>query len=429
MSWLYANGDRGQYPDSVYASYTDPIPAFEPLKRSHDADVCVVGGGLTGLSAALHAAKAGHQTILLDAQRIGWGASGRNGGQISGGLNWDQRRLEARIGNEAAKDIWRLCQEACTLTRGLIGRYAPECNYVPGHVSATSRDDEFADARSAASHLQDTYGAQLRVLDKASLSDLIGTEAYVGGVLDEGAGFCNPLALTMGVARACIDAGVKIYEGSEVNRIQGTKVKTVQGEVTARHIIHATNGYGTHLTPAVASRALPINNYIAATAPLGDNAPMSRPLAVSDTRFVVNYFHQTPDGRLVYGGGESYGRRFPKDIEQRVRKNLARVYPDQQSVPLPYHWGGTLAVTATRLPYLAEVSPNIFAAGGYSGHGLALSSLFGKLIIEAIGGRRDRFHRFANLPVPSLLGGRWLGSLATTAALAFGALQDRVRYG
>lgn len=429
MSWLHANGGRGLYPDSVYAAYTDPLPPFAPLKRHHDADVCVIGGGLTGLSAALHAAKAGHRVILLEAQRVGWGASGRAGGQINGGLNWDQRRLEAKVGTDAAKDLWTLCEEAGTLTRGLIGRYAPEADYVPGHVSVALREGEFARTKDAADHLRDTYGAQLRTLDNAALADLIGSEAYVGGVLDEGAGFCNPLAYTMGVARACIDAGVEVFEGSEVHRIRGSQVATAQGRVTARHIIHATNGYGTHLSGAMAARTLPINSFIAATEPLGDDAPMSRPLAVSDTRFVVNYFHQTTDGRLVYGGGENYARRFPKDIELRVRRNLTRVYPEKQSIPLPYHWGGTLAVTATRLPYLAQVSPNLFAAGGYSGHGLALSALFGKLMVEAIGGRRDRFDRFANLPVPRLLGGRLFGSLATTAALAFGALQDRLRYG
>lgn len=429
MSWLHANGERGLYPDTVYASYTDPLPAFAPLERGHEADVCVIGGGLTGLSAALHAAKAGHSVILLEAQRVGWGASGRNGGQIAGGLNWEQSELEDKVGRDDARALWSLCEEACSLTRSMIGRYAPEASYVPGHVRVALRDDEVAAIEGSVGHLQETYDAQLRMLDKSALADLIGTDAYAGGALDEGAGFCNPLALALGVARACLDAGVAIHEGSEVHAIKGTRVATAKGFVTARHIIHATNGYGTHLSPKVGGRLLPINNYIAATEPLGDAAPMSRPLAVSDTRFVVNYFHQTMDGRLVYGGGESYGRRFPRDIETRVRRNLARVYPDQQSVPLPYHWGGTLAITATRLPYLAQLSPNLFAAGGYSGHGLALSSLFGKLMVEAIGGRRDRFDKFANLPVPSLPGGRWLGSLATTAAMAISALRDRLRYG
>lgn len=428
MSWLTANSDRGAYPQTVYSANTKPTPPFPPLKGDADCDFCVVGGGITGLSAALHAAKAGHTVILLEANRIGWGASGRNGGQIGTGLNWDQRKLERTLGNETARAVWSLCQEASSLTRSLIGRYAPEAEYVPGLVNVSVTQDEAKEAREHATYLAYSYGAQSTSLDREPLSELIGTDAYVGGVLDEGSGFCNPLAYTLGLGRACAQAGVTIHEVTEALTIGDGRVTTAAGTITAKHILHATNGYGTHLTSGVANRALPINNYIAATEPLGEAAPMKRPLAVADSRFVVNYFHQTPDGRLVYGGGESYRKRFPRDIEGKVRANLGRVYPRHQSVPLPYHWGGTLAVTATRLPYLAEVSPNVFAAGGYSGHGLALSALFGKLVVEAMGGRRDRFDKIAELPVPSLPGGRWLGGLATTAAMALAAMRDRLQY-
>ncbi|UWQ22754.1 FAD-binding oxidoreductase [Jannaschia sp. W003] len=427
MSWLHANGERGEYPASFYASRARPLARLAPLREDTEADLCVVGAGLTGLSAALHAAQAGRRVVVLEAHRVGWGASGRNGGQIGWGLNWDQPRLERRLGHAAARRVWDLCAEAGDLTRALIAAHAPEAGYTPGLVHADLTAAEFAEAGDMAAYLRDHYGAVNAVLDRGALADLIGSEAYAGGVLHEDGGFCNPLAYVLGLARACVAAGVTIHEGSEVHAVGPHRVRTGAATVRAGAVLHATNGYSAHAVGRLARRALPINNYIAATEPLGDAAPMRRPLAVADGRFVVNYFHQTVDGTLVYGGGESYGRRFPRDIEGRVRSNLARVYPSLRDAPLPFHWGGTLAVTATRLPYLAEISPGLFAAGGYSGHGLALSALFGKLVAEALEGERERFRAMAALPVPALPGGRWIGGLAATAGLAAAALGDRIR--
>ena len=428
MSWLHANGDRGAYPATAYAPRVSRLAPFAPLRGRVEADLCVVGGGITGLSAALHAARDGRRVVLLEAQRVGWGASGRNGGQVGSGLNWDQRRLERRLGAEAARALWSLTEEAKALTRDLIATHAPEADYRPGIVQAALTPAEAAEGRDLAAWMAEAHGHPTETLDRDALAARIGTAAYAGGVLDATAGVCNPLAYALGLARACVEAGAAIHEGSEAHRIAPGHVATGQGAVRARAVLHATNGYGAHLTGGTAARVLPINNYVAATAPLGDRALMPAPLAVADGRFVVNYFHQTADGALIYGGGESYGRRFPRDIEGRVRANLARVYPALAAEPLPFHWGGTLAVTATRLPYLAELSPNLFAAGGYSGHGLALAGLFGKLVAEALAGRRDRFDRMAALPVPALPCGRWLGGLATTAGMAAAALRDRLTY-
>jgi gamma-glutamylputrescine oxidase len=223
------------------------------------------------------------------------------------------------------------------------------------------------------------YGTAYEVLDRDAMRARIGTAAYAGGVLDMSAGYCNPLAYVLGLARA-------------------------------------------------AERVLPINNYIAVTEPLAEppfRTEWGKP-AVADSRFVVNYFWQTRDGRLVYGGGESYGRRFPRDIRARVRRNLSRVYPHLRDVAFSHAWGGTLAVTATRLPLLAEPAPGRFVAGGYSGHGLALSALFGAVAVEAMRGERVRFDLLASLPVPALPGGRWIGGLAAQAGMVWGSVVDRV---
>ena len=424
-AWLHANGDRATYPATWYAEGLDLPPPRPPLDRDRTADLCVIGGGITGLSAALHAALAGREVVLLDAQRVGWGASGRNGGQIGTGLNWSQRKLTKHLGEPVARGLWALTEEAKALTRALIDAHAPEAGWSPGVVSAARTPREAAHAVQDARWMRDAYGTGREILDRDALRAAIGTAAYAGGVLDRTAGFCNPLAFALGLARACEAAGVHIHEGTEAHAI-GETVATPRGRVRAGAVLHATNGYAPHLTRAKAARVLPVNNYIAVTEPLGDRAPMPAPRAVADSRTVVNYWWQTRDGRLLYGGGESYGRRFPSDIEARVRANLARTYPALADVAFTHAWGGTLAVTATRLPFVAEVARGHYVAGGYSGHGLALSSLAGRAVARAVQGDDGDLRALGALPVPALPGGRWVGGIATNAGMALGALRDRL---
>ena len=427
MSWLHANGPLSQHPDSYYASLQSPMPLYEPLRGATTADVCVVGGGITGLSTALHAAQMGQDVIVLEAARFGWGASGRNGGQVGSGFNWDQRKLEKKLGVEMAAQLWTQVEEAKALTRELIEAHAPEADYQPGIVHAFSREQEVTGYGEHMAHMANRYGQSLDLWSKDEMAARLGTQVFAGGVVDMSAGFCNPLAYVAGLVRACEDAGVRLYERSEVHRLTSGLVQTGGGEVRAANVVHATNGLGPHLTGRVAARVLPINNFIAVTEPLGDAAPMTDPIAVADDRFVVNYFWQTRDGRLVYGGGESYGKRYPTDIATRVRQNLGRVYPELADVRFDHAWGGTLAVTATRLPYVADLGGGVFAAGGYSGHGLALSGLAGKVLAEAICGDRTRLGLLGNLPVPALPGGRMFGGLMATGGMMWAAAMDRLR--
>jgi gamma-glutamylputrescine oxidase len=427
MSWLHANGEDGRYPDTVWAEGARGLGPLAPLDGDARADLCVVGGGITGLSAALHAAQAGMDVILLEGQRVAWGASGRNGGQVGSGLNWGQRRLEARLGPEAARALWALTEEAKRLTRALIERHAPEAGYRGGVIQAALSGAEAAAYARDAEHLARAYGAAPEVLDAAEIARRTGSRAFAGGVLDRSAGFCNPLAYAFGLARACLAAGVRIHERTEATGVTPCHVTTKLGAVRAGAVVLAVNGYGGHLHRGLGARVLPINNYIAATEPLGTRAPMPRPVAVADSRFVVNYFWQDGAGRLIYGGGESYGRRYPRDIAGRVRRNLARVYPQLADVAFTHAWGGTLAVTATRLPLVTELEPKLWAAGGYSGHGLALSGLVGQVLAEAARGDRRRLRVLGQLPVPALPGGRWLGGAMTTAGMAWMAARDRFR--
>lgn len=430
MSWLHANGPLDQHPDSYYAAITPPLAPLPALRGRTEADLCIIGGGLTGLSAAYHAARAGLSVVLLEAARLGWGASGRNGGQVGSGFNWSPQKLAARLGADAARALWDEAQDAKSLVRGLIADHAPEAAYRPGVIHACLDTADLAKERAEADWLADTYGYVSTPLDQDALAARIGSTHYAGGVLDPGAGYCNPLALTLGLARAALTAGAQMHEGSEVTHIRPRadhwRVQTARGQVTARHILHATNGLGTHLTRASAARVLPINNYIAVSERL-DTPPMPDPVAVADSRFVVNYFWQTSDNRLVYGGGESYGKGYPRDIAAKVRANLARVYPALRDIRFEHAWGGTLAVTATRLPFIGQPQPGLFTCGGYSGHGLALAPHAGRAVVEAIQGDATRLTRLQSLPTPPLPGGALLGGALTTAAMAWYALRDRLR--
>jgi gamma-glutamylputrescine oxidase len=375
MNLLYANDTRGAYPDSWYAETVAPLAPFAPLHGEVRTDVCVVGGGYTGLSAALHLAEAGLSVVLLEAQRVGFGASGRNGGQLGSGQRQDQLTLEKMVGREAARRFWALGEDAKALVRDLVARHGIACHLKDGIAWAAESDRSVEDLHRYADHMDRHYDYRIEPLDRDAFGALCPSPAYRGGVLDMGAAHLHPLAFALGLARAAEKAGATIHEGSEVTAMEEgdtVSLRTDRGVVRADHAILACNGYLGGLAPQVGARVMPINNFVVATEPLGSRAAevLTRDVAVSDDRFVVNYFRLSHDGRLLFGGGESYGYRFPSDIRETVRKPLLRVFPHLADVPLTHAWGGTLAITMKRLPHLARLSDRVLTASGYSGHGV-----------------------------------------------------------
>jgi len=312
MNLLHANDRRGEYPPSWYAATVEPLARFAPLKGAARADVCVVGGGYSGLSAALHLAQAGLDVVLLEAQRVGFGASGRNGGQLGSGQRVEQTALERLVGEGDAAHLWRLAEEAKDLVKSLVARHGIDCHLEPGVAHACFSARETAAEHAYADHLAARYGyEQIEKLDAAGFAALCPSPAYRGGTLDMGAAHLHPLAYALGLAGAAEAAGVRIFEGAEVRDIRRgprLRVATDAGHVDADHLILACNGYLGGLDRRVAARVMPINNFIVATAPLGAVARrvLTRDVAVADTKFVVNYFRLSHDGRLLFGGGESY---------------------------------------------------------------------------------------------------------------------------
>nr|WP_274705686.1 FAD-binding oxidoreductase [Salipiger pentaromativorans] len=428
---LFSNDKRGFYPESWYAATASHLPAFPVLKGEIRADVCIVGAGFTGLSAALHLAEAGRDVVVLEAHRVGFGASGRNGGQLGSGQRQDQLSLEAMVGQDDARHLWDLGEEAKDLVRDLIARHGIDCDLRDGVAWCGSRAGEVAHLHDYAAHMGDAYGYEIETLDAEAFHALCPSPDYKGGVLDMGAGHLHPLRFAQGLARAAAAAGARIFERSLVLQVQEGGDCVVQGEsgkVRARQVIYAANGYLGRLQPKVARRVMPINNFIVATEPLGDRVRevLTRDVAVADSRHVVNYFRLSPDRRLLFGGGESYGYRFPKDIAATVRKPMLEIFPHLRGVRIDYAWGGTLAITMKRLPYLVRLAPNILSASGYSGHGVGTAVHAGRLLAEALRGQSDGFDAMAALPVPPFPGGPAFRSPLLTLAMTWYALRDRI---
>ena len=430
---LFRNDVRGRYPESYYSATANATTALPALAGSARCDVCVIGGGYTGLSAALHLAKSGIDVVLLEAHRLGWGASGRNGGQVGSGQRVGQEELESQFGMDRARALWELGQEANHLVRSLVEEYDIRCDLKSGVIYADHRKRYVPHSFAEADNLRNRYGYDLiSPLSREDIQDELGTDAYHGGVLDRGAAQLHPLNYALGLANAARLAGAVLYENSHVTDIrEGDRItiRTDQGEVLARQVVIACNGYLDGLDNRITTRVMPINNFIVATEPLGDD--LARELirndyAVADSKFVVSYYRLSPDKRLLFGGGESYGYRFPRDIPRLVRKYMEAIYPRMREVRIDYAWGGTLAITMNRLPFLARLSDNVFTAGGYSGHGVALATLSGKLMAEAISGQPGRFELMAGLPSPRFPGGTRFRQPLLALAMSYYALRDRL---
>jgi gamma-glutamylputrescine oxidase len=429
---LTANDRPGAYPESWYAATVEAPPERPALSGETRADVCVVGAGYTGLSAALHLAERGLDVVVLEASRAGFGASGRNGGQLGSGQRVGQRDLERLMGREAARQLWDLGEDAKALVRDLVAEHGIDCHLRPGVAHLGYTDAERAEIHEDAHHLASEYGyARIELLDADAGHALCPSPRYRGGALDHGAAHLHPLAFALGLARAAEAAGARIFERSRaVELIEGPEpaVRTAAGLVRADHVILAGNGYLGGLAPRVAARVMPINNFVVATERLGPRAAevLTRDVAVADTKFVVNYFRLSHDGRLLFGGGESYGYRFPADIAGLVRRPMLEVFPHLDDVRITHAWGGTLAITMRRLPYLARVAPRVLSASGYSGHGVGLATLSGKLMAEAVAGRAEGFEAMAAIPTRPFPGGTALRSPLLVLAMSWYAMRDRL---
>ena len=432
MDILDINGQPGAYPPSQYAASMDLPPALPALAGDTDTEICIVGAGYAGLSAALHLAQAGRQVVLIDAQRVGWGASGRNGGQVGTGQRLDQRNLEKRLGPAHARALWDIAEGAKNMVRDLIGAHGIDCEYAPGIVEAAHKRRYVAEIKDYVGHLNTAYDhPEIRFLDHKALADTIGTDVYFGGSIDSSAGHLNPLKFALGLGQAVKKAGVTVYEQTRATKIEHgrpVRVVTDHGTIRAEHLLVTANGYLGLLLPEVAARVMPINSYIAATEPMGAaraKALIPGNVAVYDTRFVVNYYRLSQDHRMLFGGREAYGYKDPTDISGSIRQRMLSIYPQLADLKIEYDWGGTLGITMNRMPRFARIGPNILNASGFSGHGVAMAIMAGAILAETLDDRPERFDVMARVPSMRFPGGTLFRQPLLILAMLYYAMRDR----
>ncbi|MCO6389753.1 FAD-dependent oxidoreductase [Aliihoeflea aestuarii] len=416
---------------SWYEASVGERPEYPPLDGSVTADVVIIGGGFTGLSAATHLAKAGTNVVLIEQYRFGDGASGRNGGQLNTGQRAWPEDMEDELGFTRAKALFDLAEEAKAHLFEFSRANGIEIDYVPGHMSVVHKKRYLKDYQAHPAIMAERYGyPHITWMDAQETAKRLGSTHYFGGVRDTGTGHIHPMKLVIGTARVAAAAGAKLYENTSATSMksEGGKVRvtTAKGTITADKALIAVNAYGGDLEPKSAAHIMPIGSFIGATVPLGDDTDvLPGGESVDDSRFVVRYFRRSKDGRLLFGGREIYSTGDPKGIADHIRRQITEVYPQLKDVELTHQWGGYVGITMPRKPYVREVMPNVISVGGYSGHGVMLSNFMGKLYAETVAGNRDRLKLFEDLKIPAFPGGRALRAPLLFLALNWYALRDR----
>lgn len=416
---------------SYYAATAHPFEPAPILKGEHSADLVVVGGGYTGLHAALNAAESGMSVILLEAGRIGWGASGRNGGQMIPGWRKGASDLVARYGEGKARDLFGLALQARALVLERIAKHAIACDLrMAGHLTLAAKPSDLRWMRKEAETLaQIMEYPHTRVLSREEAAAKVASPLFHGGLLDEWGGCLHPLNYALGLAQAARLTRVSLFEHSralEVRAESGVTVRTSEGVVRARYGVLACDALLGTLDGALAKRIMPVANYVVASEPLDDpSALVADDLAISDSRFVVNYFRIAADKRLLFSGGERYTAAAPADIETFVRPYLARVFPQLAKVRIDHAWGGLVSVTMSRLPHIGRRG-DLFFAHGYSGQGVLISALAGKVLAETMQGTAARFDVLASIAPGEFPGGAALRSPLYVLGMLYYALRDRL---
>jgi gamma-glutamylputrescine oxidase len=426
--------ELGVIEDSYYEASVVRTASSPPLTEHITADVCVVGGGYAGLSASLELAARGYSVALLEAQRIGWGASGRNGGQVIVGFGSDgECAIEKQLPIEDARRCWDISVAGMRLLHERIERYRIDCEYAPGFMYLAVKPSKSRKLNAWMQHVTHVYDYPLQWIGPTEIGDWIASERFHSGVYDPSSGHLHPLKYCLGLAAAARAAGVRIHESSAVYFVgRGDKpvAKTAQGEVGCRFVVLAGNvylgEYGDDVASELRSRIMPVGTYMVATEPMSKeraNALMPRRPAVSDNNFVLDYFRLSADHRMLFGGGESYSGVTPGNLVARMRKRMLDIFPQLSDLAVPYAWGGFVDITMNKAPDFGRLGHNVYYLQGFSGHGLAIAGIAGKLVAEAIAGQAERFDLFSRITHRRFPG----GSLMRTPALMLGMLYYRIR--
>ena len=418
---------------SYYAATANASPDRPPLQGETRADVCIIGAGFTGISAGLELAERGASVVVLEAARVGWGASGRNGGQIVNGYSRELDVIGRRYGTAAAEALGGMALEGGDIIRARVATYGIDCALLPGGVITAFTARQMRGLEHAARVWAQHGHTTLRLVDRAGLAPIVATERYVGGMVDPLGGHVHPLNLVLGEAAALERLGGRIHEHSRVVGVQAGEhpiVRTADGVVRAGHVLVCGNAYlGDLLHREIGAKIMPVSSQVMVTEPL-DPARIAALLpanyCVEDSNYFLDYFRRTPDHRLLYGGGTVYGGADPASIEGKIRPLMLKTFPSLADVRTDYAWSGNFALTLPRIPHVGRVSPSLLFSHGDSGHGVTTTHLLGRLLGEAVSGHTERFEAFARLPYVPFPGGRMLRVPMTVLGSWFYRALDRI---
>lgn len=394
---------------SYYQATTNTQISCETLRGEISADVCVIGAGYTGLSAALELANAGYKVVVLEAEKIGYGASGRNGGQVCTGFSSGQQKIEDQLGKDGARRCFALAEESKALLQQRLAIYDIACDLTWGYLHCIPKPHQMDELKAWRDEYEELGVGGISLLNRDELEAKLGSRLYHGALRESEAGHLHPLNYCLGLARAAIKSGVTIYEQSRVTEVDtGTApwARTAEGRVQAKFMVIAGNAYLGRTVKSLYGRVMPVASYIIATEPLGEAQAKSLVAdneAVANTNFIVDYFRRSSDHRMLFGGRASYSTMEPPNLGEYMRPRMTSVFPQLKDVKIDYAWGGYIAITSNRIPDCGRLSPTVYYAHGYSGQGVALTGLYGKLMAEAIRGTAERFDLLAkikHLPFP-----------------------------
>lgn len=425
--------------DSYYRASCKYAIDAQPLHGARRADVAIIGGGITGISAALHLAERGAEVALLEARDFGWGASGRSGGQILAGYSIDQRALERLAGAGRARELWEHSLAALALTRRRIHDAHIDCDLAANYLHVAVRESQARDLRAWAEHLRAQYGYALEYLERARLREILGSEIYAGGVADAHSGHLHPLNYCLGLACAAQRAGAALYRDSAVREVRAASsnasgaasavtLVTAAGQVQCEQVIYACNAYLADLQPHLAKMIMPVGTYIIATEPLAPalaDELIANRAAVADTNLVLDYYRLSADHRMLFGGRVSYSGRAPRNLARPLRRRMLRVFPQLARARVDFAWGGKVAITRNRAPHIGRLDARSWFAQGFSGQGMSLGGYAGGLLADAVMGETARMECFRAIPHRAFFGGPALRAPALVAEMAWRRLADR----
>ena len=419
------------YIPSFYTATANDAYRCPELEGAIEVDVCVVGAGLTGISTALNLAERGYSVVVLEAAKVGWAASGRNGGQMIGGFACGMDTFAKYLPQEAVKHVWQMGLETCDIVKERVARHHINCDLTLGYFTAANNRSHMDALRAWRDEAENHYGySRFQCIAQHEVSHYVQTRRYAGGLFDPDSGHLHPLNYVLGLARAARAAGAKIFEDSCVTALkQGGRhcVITARGQVSAQFVVLACNAHMGELMPDLSHKIMPVGTYIIATEPLGaDRADSLMPqnAAVCDSRFVLDYFRRSPDHRILWGGKCSYSTLAPPNLAQAMRRDMLKTFPQLADARIDFAWGGLVDITVNRAPHFGRVAPTVYFAQGFSGHGVNVTGLAGKLIAEAIDGQASRFDIFARVKHRDFPGGAWLRTPALILAMLYYRLRD-----